>query len=125
MSSICAGIPLSSSCQANQILRLLHPRLYLWRDKGLSFPIMNPLSHDAACRHDWEANGPMVAGLDPLSAIDRLKKFQSLFEVRVILSYKMHTISSPSIMNTDAVPRSQLLVFVPRSLQKFTQVAGT
>lgn len=32
-------------------------------------------------RRDWEANGPMVAGLKPEIAIDRLKKFQQLFEV--------------------------------------------
>lgn len=31
---------------------------------------------------DWEANGPMVPGLDPMEAVDRLKKFQQMFEVR-------------------------------------------
>lgn len=33
-------------------------------------------------RQDWEENGPMVAGLDPMEAVDRLKKFQQMFEVR-------------------------------------------
>ena len=33
-------------------------------------------------RQDWEANGPMVPGLDPMEAVDRLKKFQLMFEVR-------------------------------------------
>jgi hypothetical protein len=32
-------------------------------------------------RRDWEANGPMVPGLDPMDAVDRLKKFQQMFEV--------------------------------------------
>ena len=32
-------------------------------------------------RTDWEAHGPMVPGLDPLEAVDRLKKFQQMFEV--------------------------------------------
>jgi len=34
-----------------------------------------------AFRRDWEANGPMVPGLDPMEAVDRLKKFQQMFEV--------------------------------------------
>jgi dynein heavy chain len=33
-------------------------------------------------RKDWEAGGPMVPGLDPMEAVDRLKKFQQMFEVR-------------------------------------------
>lgn len=33
-------------------------------------------------RKDWEANGPMVPGLDPQEAVDRLRKFQQMFEVR-------------------------------------------
>ena len=33
-------------------------------------------------RGDWEVNGPMVHGLDPIDAADRLKKFQQLFELR-------------------------------------------
>lgn len=37
-------------------------------------------------RQDWEANGPMVPGLDPMDAVDRLKKFQLMFEVRNTLS---------------------------------------
>ncbi len=32
-------------------------------------------------RRDWEANGPMVPGLDPMDAVDRLKKYQQMFEV--------------------------------------------
>lgn len=32
-------------------------------------------------RKDWEAAGPMVPGLDPMEAVDRLKKFQQMFEV--------------------------------------------
>ena len=36
----------------------------------------------ASFRTDWEANGPMVPGLDPMEAVDRLKKFQQMFEVR-------------------------------------------
>ena len=39
-----------------------------------------------AFRKDWEANGPMVPGLEPMEAVDRLKKFQQLFEVW----YSMH-----------------------------------
>ena len=35
-----------------------------------------------AFRQDWEASGPTVAGLDPMEASDRLRKFQQLFEVR-------------------------------------------
>ena len=38
-----------------------------------------------AFRRDWEANGPMVPGLDPMEAVDRLKKFQQMFEVGCIL----------------------------------------
>jgi dynein heavy chain len=34
-----------------------------------------------AFRRDWEANGPMVPGLSPMEAVDRLKKFQQMFEV--------------------------------------------
>ena len=36
----------------------------------------------AAFRDDWETTGPMVHGLDPIDAADRLKKFQQLFELR-------------------------------------------
>jgi len=36
----------------------------------------------AAFRSDWETTGPMVEGLDPKDAAERLKKFQGLFEVR-------------------------------------------
>ncbi len=32
-------------------------------------------------RRDWEAHGPMVPGLDPMEAVDRLKKFKQMFEV--------------------------------------------
>ena len=32
-------------------------------------------------RKEWEAQGPMVPGLDPMEAVDRLRKFQQLFEV--------------------------------------------
>lgn len=32
-------------------------------------------------RKDWEASGPMVPGLDPMEATDRLRKFQQMFEV--------------------------------------------
>lgn len=35
-----------------------------------------------AFRRDWDASGPMVAGLDPMVAMDRLRKFQQMFEVR-------------------------------------------
>ena len=37
-----------------------------------------------AFRTEWELQGPMVPGLDPMEAVDRLKKFQQLFEVHVI-----------------------------------------
>eukprot|EP00798_Chlamydomonas_sp_ICE-L_P031303 gene31303-6451_t len=33
-------------------------------------------------RKDWEANGPMVPGLDPMEAVERLRKFQQMFDVR-------------------------------------------
>ncbi len=36
----------------------------------------------AAFRAEWETSGPMVTGLDPKDAADRLKKFQQLFELR-------------------------------------------
>lgn len=32
-------------------------------------------------RAKWEESGPMVPGLDPMEAVDRLKKFQQMFEV--------------------------------------------
>jgi hypothetical protein len=35
-----------------------------------------------AFRREWDAAGPMVPGLDPMEAMDRLRKFQQLFEVR-------------------------------------------
>ena len=35
-----------------------------------------------AFRGDWQANGPMVPGLAPLEAVERLKKFQQMFDVR-------------------------------------------
>lgn len=37
-----------------------------------------------AFRQDWEANGPMVPGLDPMDAVDRLKKFQQMFEASLL-----------------------------------------
>lgn len=37
-------------------------------------------------RQDWEANGPMVEGLNPQEAIARLEKFQQMFEVILLLS---------------------------------------
>jgi dynein heavy chain len=33
-------------------------------------------------REEFDHNGPMVPGLDPMEAVDRLKKFQQLFDVR-------------------------------------------
>ena len=33
-------------------------------------------------RQDWQVNGPMVPGLAPLEAVERLKKFQAMFDVR-------------------------------------------
>eukprot|EP00854_Cymbomonas_tetramitiformis_P002070 gene2070-2767_t len=35
-----------------------------------------------AFRQNFDENGPMVEGLEPTEAVDRLKKFQQLFEVR-------------------------------------------
>jgi len=35
-----------------------------------------------AFRADWQSSGPMVHGLEPTDAADRLKKFQHLFELR-------------------------------------------
>ncbi len=35
-----------------------------------------------AFRNEWELHGPMVPGLDPTEAVDRLKKFMQMFEVR-------------------------------------------
>ena len=40
-------------------------------------------------RQDWEANGPMVPGLDPMDAVDRLKKFQLMFEVCTYMHYSI------------------------------------
>lgn len=33
-------------------------------------------------RKEWEVQGPMVPGLDPMDAVDRLRKYQQMFEVR-------------------------------------------
>lgn len=33
-------------------------------------------------RQDFDKNGPMVAGIAPLEAVDRLKHFQNLFNVK-------------------------------------------
>ena len=35
-------------------------------------------------RIEWEAHGPMVPGLDPMQAVERLKKFQQPFEARPV-----------------------------------------
>ena len=35
-----------------------------------------------AFRIDFEKNGPMVAGIAPLEAVDRLKHFQNLFDIK-------------------------------------------
>ena len=37
-------------------------------------------------RKEWEVQGPMVPGLDPMDAVDRLRKFQQMFEVRAALA---------------------------------------
>ena len=37
-----------------------------------------------AFRSDWQANGPMVPGLAPLEAVERLKKFQQMFDVSAL-----------------------------------------
>ncbi len=37
-------------------------------------------------RMEWEALGPMVPGLDPMQAVERLNKFQQPFEARPLLS---------------------------------------
>ncbi len=34
-----------------------------------------------AFRREWEGAGPMVVGLDPMEAMDRLRKFQQMLEV--------------------------------------------
>ena len=39
-----------------------------------------------AFRANWQANGPMVPGLAPLEAVERLKKFQQMFDVRALLT---------------------------------------
>ena len=39
-----------------------------------------------AFRADWQANGPMVPGLAPLEAVERLKKFQQMFDVSALLT---------------------------------------
>ena len=36
-------------------------------------------------RADWQVNGPMVPGLAPLEAVERLKKFQQMFDVRPLV----------------------------------------
>lgn len=33
-------------------------------------------------RREWEQQGPMVPGLDPMEAVDRLRKFQQTFDVK-------------------------------------------
>jgi len=33
-------------------------------------------------RKEWEVQGPMVPGLEPMDAVDRLRKYQQMFEVR-------------------------------------------
>lgn len=37
-----------------------------------------------AFRADWEKNGPMVPGLSPMEAYERLRKFQQLFDIRKV-----------------------------------------
>jgi hypothetical protein len=32
-------------------------------------------------RREWDTAGPMVPGLDPMEAMERLRKFQQMFEV--------------------------------------------
>lgn len=39
------------------------------------------MSDAQAFRREWDAGGPMVPGLDPMEAMDRLRKFQQMFEV--------------------------------------------
>ena len=39
-----------------------------------------------AFRADWILRGPMVAGIGPMEAVDRLKKFQQFFDVRLPLN---------------------------------------
>ena len=46
----------------------------------------------ARFRADWEAQGPMVPGLDPMAAEERLKKFQQQFEVQQLLPACTHVI---------------------------------
>ena len=36
----------------------------------------------AEFRADWDANGPMVPGIKPLDAVERLKNYKGLFDVR-------------------------------------------
>jgi hypothetical protein len=54
-----------------------------------------------AFRKDWETNGPMVPGLDPMEAVDRLKKFQQMFEVSLRLI--CHSVQS----SLDCIPEEE------------------
>ena len=42
-----------------------------------------------AFRGDWQVNGPMVPGLAPLEAVERLKKFQQMFDVRALAAARL------------------------------------
>ena len=57
-------------------------RLQVGFKKELVSEVKMFVSDAASFRQDWESNGPMVPGLEPMEAVDRLKKFQQLFDVR-------------------------------------------
>ena len=48
-----------------------------------------------AFRSDWQANGPMVPGLAPLEAVERLKKFQQMFDVSALTSVQAVLVLTP------------------------------
>ena len=62
------------------------PALQVGFKKTLTKEVAAFATDAKAFRSDWQANGPMVPGLAPLEAVERLKKFQQMFDVSALTS---------------------------------------
>jgi hypothetical protein len=78
--AVCCGDSNVNAWLVNNALHTCCPQAGFKRD--LIKEVHAFVADAQAFRRDWEANGPMVPGLDPMEAVDRLKKFQQMFEVR-------------------------------------------
>ena len=71
---------------AHKIHHKAHPELWSLMQAGFKKTLTKEVAAFAtdakSFRSDWQANGPMVPGLAPLEAVERLKKFQQMFDVR-------------------------------------------